>query len=317
MAVNDIIKEAEYNNIRNKLIAILSTGSGTSGWGQTVVSSAVSEGNKVTINEWGNLRYDIINSYTHIYGSAPTTVTVADGDTIRFSAIDAPVTTYDAIVDTIIANKWTVHSSQSATEVATPSATTWPGAYGSSWATKIQCTISVSWPNANAARYFFNSGGQIRISAAQSGGSVTAQNTSWRSILSTAGTQSFGGNNPGTGTTPLDGQNWYRLTNSYQQWYTISGSSPYGANSYRILVRSNVANNSSGTATSADFLLEFIDNYTDPGNYPLDSPNTDGTVNGTFTVAASSLYATGVLVPTGTGNFTVTRPAITIGTVAP
>ena len=313
MAVNDIIKEAEYNNIRNKLINVLGTGAGNSGYGQTIISSAVAPGNTVSVTEWGRLRYDIINAYTHIYGSAPTPVEVVAGNTIRYNVTNAPVTTYDDIVNTIVANRFTVHPSQASTDVATPSSTTWPGPYGTTWKTKIQCTVTVSWPTANAARWFFNSGGQIRISASQSGGNGTQQVSEWRSLLSTAGTRSFGGAIPGTGTSPANGQNWYRLSNTYQVWSSVFGSTPYGSNNFRISARCPVVNNSSGTASSAEFLVEFIDNYTDPG--PFIGPGDD--VDGTFTVQASSLYATGILIPTGTGNFTVTRPTITVGAVAP
>lgn len=312
MAVNDIIKQSEYNNIRNKLANVIGSGSGNSGWGQPLVSSAVSVGNKVSINEWGRLRFDIINAWTHINGSAPTTVQVSEGNTIRYSVSDAPVTTYDTIADTIVSNRFTVHSSQSSLEAGTPASTTWPGVYGSSWSSKIQCTITATWPSATAARYFFNSGGQIRIASSQSGGNGTTQVIRWGQLLTSAGTQSFGGNTPGTGTSPLTGQNWYRLTNSYQQWYSISGSSPYGANRYRISARCPVADNSTGTASSAEFLVEFVDNYTDPG-----PPAPGDAVNGTFSVAASSLYATGILVPSGTGMFTVTRPTLSVGTIQP
>lgn len=312
MAVNDIIKEADYNNIRNKLANIIGAGSGNSGWGQPLVSSAVAVGNRVTINEWGRLRFDIINAWTHIYGSAPTTVQVSEGNTVRYSVSDAPVATYDTIADTIVANKFTVHSSQSGTSASTPSSTSWPGPYGSTWSSRIQCTVTVSFPSATAARYFFNSGGQIRIVSSQSGGNGTTQVIRWGTLLTSAGTQSFGGNNPGTGTSPSNGLNWYRLTNSYQQWYSISGSTPYGANRYRISARCPVANNSTGTASSAEFLVEFIDNYTDPG-----PPAPGDAVDGTFTVSASSLYATGILVPAGTGSFTVTQPTILVGTIAP
>lgn len=320
MPVNDIIKEAEYNGIRNKLINVINAGSGNSGWGQPLKSSAVAVGNKVTINEWANLRYDIINAHTHIYGSAPSTVTVAEGNTIRYNVSDAPVTTYDTLVNTIVANRFTVHSSQSATNVpSAPSSTTWPGPYGSYWTTKLACTIDVVWPDANSARYFFNSGGQVRIASSRSGGSTNSQNSQWTSILSTAGTQSFGGNNPGTGTTPNDGTNWYRLSNSFQQFYSLAGSSPYGSNTYKIYSKcADVVSNSSGTSRHGQFYLEFTDSYVDPGQHPSNPvPDTIDAVDGTFSVSVSLLYATGVLVPAGFGNFTVTLPTVSIGAIAP
>lgn len=316
MAVNDKITVNEYNNIRTKIVNVMGSGSGNTGYGQTLVSSAVAEGNTVSVNEWGRLRYDITNAYTHIYGSPPTTVQVYEGNTVSYSTSTAPVTTYDTLADTVVSNRFTVHSSQSATTVLPSSSTTWPGPYGSTWRTRIQCLVTVTFPSANAARYFFNSGGEIRFAASRTGGSSTAQNTQWTSILSAAGTQAFGANNPGTGTSPLDGQNWYRLTNSNQVWYSRSGSSPYASNTYRINARSDVSNNSTGTATTGYFLIEFIDNYTDPdGATNRYGPYDD--VDGTFTVTASYLYATGILVPTGTGNFTVTSPTVSIGTITP
>ena len=63
-AVNSVIVQADYNSIRNKIIAVLGSGSGNSGYGQQsrIQSTAVAEGTTVTINEWANLRYDIINA---------------------------------------------------------------------------------------------------------------------------------------------------------------------------------------------------------------------------------------------------------------
>jgi hypothetical protein len=58
MPVNDNIREADYNSIRNKLASVIGTGSASFGWGQTVVSSAVDVSNPVSINEWGRLRFD-------------------------------------------------------------------------------------------------------------------------------------------------------------------------------------------------------------------------------------------------------------------
>jgi hypothetical protein len=325
MPVNDIITQAEYNNIRNKVIGVLGTGSGNSGYGQPLNSSAVGLGTRVTINEYANLRFDIINAWVHQAGSAPTTVTVAEGNTIRFSAVDAPVTTYDALANTLITNKFNLGAGQSAVAVpaGSPVSRTWTGTGGDIWNSSISCTIDVQWPSANAARFFFNSGGQIRITSSRSGGSSTTQNTQWTSILSSAGTQSFGGNSPGTGTSPMNGQNWYRLTNSFQTYYTLAGSSPYGSNSYNLQARvTDTADNSSGTAALSQFRVLLVDNYVDPGiGSVFPGPQTattadfppDDSVDGTFSIAVSLVFATGVLVPGSLGNFTVTQPTVTFG----
>jgi hypothetical protein len=76
-----------------------------------------------------------------------------------------------------------------------------------------------------------------------------------------------------------------------------------------------VVNNTTGTANSVDFLLEFIDNYTDTGGIPNPPPTDD--VDGIFSVSASTLYATGIMIPTGTGNFVVESPTVTVSGIAP
>lgn len=327
MPVNDKIRSPDYNDIKNKIDGIMGSGSGPNGYGQIINSTTVNESTRITIDDWGRLRNDIINAYRHIYGVAPVIALPVEGGTVRYSntftpdsgTIDAPVTQFDTYANNIIANKWTVHPSQSATQSAGSTSTTWPGVYGNFWTSRIQSTITVSWTNATQARYFFNSGGEIRISASRSGGSTNQQNTSWTSILSSAGTRAFGGNLPGTGTSPLDGTNFYKCTNSYQQWYSNSGSSPYGSNTYRINARTpGVTNNSTGTASSLEFLVEFIDNYVDPGQHPSNPvPDTIDAVDGTFTVSVSYLYATGVLNPVGVGNFVVQQPTVSLGVIAP
>jgi hypothetical protein len=327
MPVNDKIVRADYNNIRSKINNVLGAGSADRGYGQLVRSSDRSVSNRVTVNEWGDLRFDIINAYKHIFGTTPTLSTPTEGQKVRYSTtftpettnlIDAPVTQYDQWANTIDANRFTVHPSQASTFTLPSTSTTWPGIYGSTWTIKIQSTVTATFADSKAARYFFNIGGEIRFASSQSEGSGTQQVTSWRSILSTAGTQGFGGNKPGTGTSPATGQNYYRLTNTYQVWYSAFGSSPYGTNNYRISARTpSVVNNSAGIASTIDFLIEYIDNYVDPGNSPNDTPNTVDAVDGTFSLSASYLFATGVLEPLGAGSFTVPVPTLTVGQIAP
>jgi hypothetical protein len=227
-AVNSIIVQADYNSIRNKVVAVLGNGSGNSGYGQQsrIVSTAVTEGTKVTINEWANLRFDIINAYKHINGSNPTTAVVSEGNTIRYTSsftpdtgtLDVPQKQYDDWADNITANRFTVATSESGTTAVTTSSKTTP------WVSQCECIIQFYWTNANDARYWFNSGGIIRISASRSGGVGTAQNTSWTSLLSAAGTQNFGGAVPSAGTSPNDGTNWYKTTNTFQTFYQVAST---------------------------------------------------------------------------------------------
>ena len=323
MAVNDKIRVIDYNSIRGTVANVMGAGAGPFGYGQPLNSSQVAEGTKLTVTHITQLRNDIINAWTHIFGTAPTPATVTEGGKVRFDASNAPVDSYTAIANTINTNRFTVSSpSQSAVAVpAVPSTSTWPGIYGADWTSKIQCTVTATWPDADQARHFWNSGGEIRFTASRTGGSSTTQNTQWTSILSSAGTVAFGGAIPSTGISPNDGQNWYRCTNSRQLWYSQSGSSPYGANTYKIFARTIDAagsNNSTGTARQGEWHIEFVDDYVDPGQHPDNPiPDTVDSVDGTFSVAVSLLYAAGQLVPLNLGNFSVTLPTVTITAIAP
>jgi hypothetical protein len=176
------------------------------------------------------------------------------------------------------------------------------------WSNEINAILTVSFANSNQARWFFNSGGEVRIQSSRTGGRSDAQNNAWSAALVSAGVQPFGAVIPNTGFSPMNGRNFYRLTNVFQEFYRFTDSSPYTANRYILEARSNVANNSTGTATSVDIRIRFIAGYTDPG--PGGPPFTNDEIDGTFSITVTEKRASGTLLPSG--NFTITRPTYTI-----
>ena len=326
-AVNSKILQADYNDIRNKMVTILGSGSGNFGWGQQarINSSAVAEGNKVTINEWANLRYDVINAYKHINGSNPTTAQVVENQTIRYTSnftpdtgtLDVPQKQYDDWANDITNNRFTVAAGESVVTAAISQTKT------TAWNGTVSCVIGFYFGSANEARWFFNSGGQIRISSARTGGTTSAQNTAWSNLLTAMGTQTFGANNPGTGTTPSDGLNWYRCTSTFQTYYTGSASSPYGSNNVQLQARvTDVTNNSTGTAAYGEIRVVFTDGYVDAvvGIPPSRAFGPDNVppadlVDGTLTVSCNLRYATGIMVPSS-AVFTVAQPTVGIGAIS-
>lgn len=306
-----IISKADYNTIQGKIGLVLgssSTGTASYGWGQIVQSSQVSEATRVGISEWNSLRNDIVNAWVHLYNTTPPLTSVVENALVRGNILDAPYAQYDSYANAILANRFGYHPSQSVVSERASAETTWPGTYGLTWNGRIYAVISATWPSAQAARQFFNSGGEIRISSSRSGGDRSSQNSSWTSLLATTGAKAFGGDKPGKGVDPNDGLNFYRLRNSFDVWYQASASNPYSSNTYKISARCpGVNDNSNGTALSVEFLVEWIDDYT-AGGGAADQ------VNGTMRVVASTLEAIGSLVPSGTGNFAVTPPTITVST---
>jgi hypothetical protein len=329
MAVDDKIRTPDYNDIRNQVIGILGTGAGNSGYGQSVRSSAVTDLTRVSVNEWGNLYYDILNCYVHQTGAAPASPSSAvEGALVRFSTTTQPYSQYNTFAGVITSSKFSIAGSQSFTTSKGSGSQTWPGAYGSYWVSRIQSLVTVGFTTADKARGFFNSGCEIRFTSSRSGGTASPTNTanvgwqqnqSWTNFLATVAPR-FGGNFPNTGIDPNDGSNFYRLSNAFvTPFYNVSASSPYGSNSFKVWARTpDIADNSSGGATTIQFLVEWVDAYTDPvpgGGLPASSfPPGDG-VDGTVTLSCSTLEATGVLQPVGTGNFTVESPTVSIGTI--
>jgi hypothetical protein len=297
MTTGSNIAAADYVAIQNKAETLLGTGSTTRGYGQTVQSVDVFTGNAITKAQWDALRFDIINIRLHQDGVLPNIVQVNVGDPIVFSAAN-PNTNYDTLLETATINRFQIANSQAViTSVGT--ATT-----SSSWSASATMTTTVTFSNATDARYFFNSGGKIRISSTLTGGSATAQVNAWKNILTSVGTRSFGAD-----TDPF--VNYYTLTNSFQTYFQSSLSTPYSANNIRFEARTDVSNNSTGTATVLTLRVTLFDNYVDPDPGPSSPPGDE--VNGSLSIAVSELKASGSLVPSG--SFTITSPSYSLSSI--
>jgi hypothetical protein len=153
------IDAADYNGLvgtnpntaSGTLNTVWSTGGTTAGYGQTA-EATVAVGDSVTASKWANLINKTSNTATH------------QGTSI--SSVSAPVVggtiTYLSAIPT---NLTTVYNSRlnAATQGATGANAI---AYGSSWLNAITFTHTATFANGDAARYFFNAGGQLKITCA-------------------------------------------------------------------------------------------------------------------------------------------------------
>ncbi len=285
---------SQFVTIQDKAQSLLGTGAATRGYGQTVLSSDVFTGNTITKAQWDALRYDIINIRLHQDGVLPNIATINVGDPISYGP-SSPNTNYDILLEQAIANRFNIAGNQS---VVTAKASQ---TYSSSWSVQAQSILTCTFANANDARYFFNSGGKLRVNASISGGSATSQVNAWKNFLSSVGTVSFGANtNPNV--------NFYNLTDSYQLYYQNNLSTPYSANNLRLEAICNVTDNSAGTATQVFLRITLLDSYVDPH---IDPPG--DVVDGTLTIAVQELKASGILEPSGT--FTITSPTYSLSSI--
>jgi hypothetical protein len=257
-------------------------------------------GNTITRAQWDLLRYDIVNIRLHQDGIVPNIVTVNIGDPIGFGAA-SPNSNYDTLLDTALANRFKIDASQA---IVTSKAS---GTYSSAWSNSVTATLTVTFATANEARYFFNSGGKIRLTPTLTGGTVTPQYTAWVNILNSIGTRSFGADTDAFVT-------YYTLTNAFQTYYTSFASSPYSNNSYTLEARTDVANNSTGTATQLFLRVTLLDSYVDPDVATGNVQPPGDSVNGTLTLAISELKATGSLLPSG--SFTITSPTYSLSAIS-
>jgi hypothetical protein len=258
-------------------VNVMGTGSLSRGYGQTTFGTGKNTGDTISANDFNNIRYDLLNASAHQNGSAAALSLAGNvtGDIINSTDPNAFIS-YASTVDT---NRFTCHSSRKSTASAGNNSRT------SSWASSVSTTYTLNFSSADQARYFWNGGGRIRFASSRTGGAASAQNTAWSSLLTSAGTQEFGGSavySWGTGSTSL---------------YSVSSSAPYASNTYAISVSLNAA---IGSATAFNFVLTWSDPYTDPspGNPPAPEDIVDGTL--AYTVEVTTPTGGHALTPSGT-----------------
>jgi hypothetical protein len=102
--------------------------------------------------------------------------------------------------------------------------------------------------------------------------------------------------------------NFYNLTSSPQTFFTLTTSAPYTGNQYRIEVRSEVADNSSGGARFVYFQVTYTDTYTYTGSGGSTFPDN---IDGTLTLTVDELRASGTLQGSIPSPFVITSPTYT------
>jgi len=298
MPANDLVRIPDYNDIRNTIVAVMSTGSATQGYGQAVNSGPAATGDFISKAEWDKLRFDIVNAIVHQTGSVPAITVVNENELVRYDAAQ-PNFQYQTLANQANTNRFDIALGQYVVE-----------SRGSrsdsvSFSNSVRSSITVSFVTADQARYFFNSGGKIRFSSAFTSSLGTTQSGAWTTLLSSLGTVSFGGNTPAV--------NFYSLTSSDQTFYSQGTSGTYSMNRWTLQARCNVANNSSGTANTVTITSIWQDIYTDPGD-----PPPGDLVQGTMAISVSQLRAQGALYPNLLpASFNTPSPTVTIGAIAP
>ena len=245
------------------LNAVWATGGTTAGYGQTALAN-VAVGDTVAASQWAALVGNTASAASH-QGTAITSVSVpVTGGTITYlSAIPTNLTT--------IYNSRLNASSQGSTTSNTITTST-------TWSSLATFTHTATFANGNAARYFFNSGGQLAITCSHPGtgnidllfnnlcsnvGTVVMSSPSSGSISVSAvsynGITKIGGNNASTIST---NSGYFAMTTSNANVFTqlaSTGPSGYLSTFIRIIAKSNGTQGVNGDTGNVITLFTLFD----------------------------------------------------------
>jgi hypothetical protein len=196
------IQASDYNGFlggnpvttSGKLNTVWATGGTNAGYGQTALAN-VAAGNVVYATDWANLVNKTANSATHQGAS--------------ITSVSAPVTggnvTYVSAIPT---NLTTIYTSRlnAATQGSTLSNA---ATYNSTWSDALTFTHTISFANGDAARYFFNSGGQLKITCSHAN-NTSGINLLFNMLASNIGTVVM--SSPTSGTITIAASQYYGIT---------------------------------------------------------------------------------------------------------
>lgn len=312
---NTLIIANDYNVIQSKIALVMGSGSGTSGYGQTLASNQVGQYSKITVAQWNNLRTDIIRARQHQTGV--DIGTKAPGEVGYVAGSDLPIPTAarqvredwraaylsmanDAEANQLVAPPPANQATRSDLVAQQIRTTQWNG--------RIEQTVTINFGTTDAARYFFNSGSQIEFSSARSGGTAGSKNVTWTTMLSSMGVVAF--NYAGvttTGVADYIGTNgWYEIGTEYELIFEKDApAGAYAPNKYFIYARRSAA--------PLDYIVEFKIHWWDDSAAPPTLPDpgfgVDEMVDGTLVSNVRTFRATGT-------NVSVPQPSATTTTIA-
>lgn len=184
-----VIQAIDYNSIRSIIEDV--SGLGSNGYGVTCFITRPVTSTKVDINanSWKRLIQELNSINLHqtganiLYGGSTLTNSILQGQLIRPGL-------HNFLYDKAIAlesSRYTVHPSQLAPRVTTNGfserTTDWTGT--------IKHIVQVSWRTDLQARYFFNLGGYLNITAAHLNDASGGNNDAWKSIIAAVPTQTY------------------------------------------------------------------------------------------------------------------------------
>ena len=213
------IAATDYNNLvgtnpnttSGTLNTVWATGGTAAGYGQTAAGQ-VSVGNTVAATNWATLVSNTASAASH-QGTSITSVTApVTGGTITYlSAIPTNLTTiYTSRLNASTQGSTVANSVTRAT----------------SWSNNLIFTHTVSFANGDAARYFFNAGGQLKVTCSHAN-NAAGVNLLLNNLASNVGTVTISSPTSGTATIASTSYNGVTRVGGGGATPTISTNSGY------------------------------------------------------------------------------------------
>ena len=228
-SVGGLIQASDFNTFTSSaggINDIWATGSGDKGWGQ-IGFSAVSVGNTVSATSWASL----VNTIAAAANQTGTTITSRTAPVVGNIVSILPAIATDITNCTNNRGNATLSGTETGSFGGTTSKTTATGSGQTAWT--ITFTTTITFGNANQARWFFNAGGIVRIKYGKSS-TGTDSDPDWNTFAGQCGTINFTGRVAGaaqtiagvsyTGTTRIGGTGGTQTTLATTTgWYSLTG----------------------------------------------------------------------------------------------
>lgn len=267
------ITAARYNTLQARVATIMSKGAGDEGYGQAIESYQVAQDQIILAEHMNKLFNDIKRARVHQDGAIPTEIAqvlqnidlIEDSNTTTKKGLAQ----FEALSLEVVADRLLIADGQAGIENQAPATsftdTNWNGTVRHDVRVQFaNYTITnddgstVSMSAGDAARVYFNAGGEILFTPGLSSGGSGSITTDWRNLINAVGTVRFRRSNTtnaaypntsgGSGGTNLG---FIDIGSNFQTIYTKNASS-YSANDYTI--QAKLTNN-----YTIDFRIYFND----------------------------------------------------------
>jgi hypothetical protein len=241
-----LIEATDYNNLingSNQLNTVWAVGNGDAGYGQTAITT-VAATNTVTAAQWATLINSLNSVRNHQSGVGSGITAVTAGQTINH------LSTLQTQVNTAYTNRG-LFAAQGSTTTGTTD-TTSPSAGATSAFSYFRDT-NVTFSSANAARYFFNAGGQINFVCSATSSVANSRSDTLRNMINEVGGLGAFRNTTNTGRTGGGGS-------------IVVNNTSFGYRNLTTSAQTIVDNNVAGTYSAHDVKLQLFSNGIDTTN---------------------------------------------------